>query len=231
MDEPPRRHKAGPPHNPELRELVAGKRRWAAPSKREDALRGFPGWHERGYLPHRDAPGLTQFVTFHLADSFPIELRSEWEALLQLEDKHERREKLEAYLDKGRGESYLRRPEIGSLVDEALHFSHGKMYELRSWVVMPNHVHALFRVTDKPMSQVVAGWKEYTARQANKLLGRQGQFWAKDYWDTFMRNSAHELRARRYIENNPVKAFLTRETKEWPWGSARYRDEFGVLRL
>src|SRR5947209_3929124 len=53
----------GPPHNPAVRELVANKRRWSSPPKREHAMLGFRGWHERGYLPHRDEPGLVQFVT------------------------------------------------------------------------------------------------------------------------------------------------------------------------
>ena len=30
-----------------------------------------PGWHSRGYLPHCDADGLIQHITFHLADSLP----------------------------------------------------------------------------------------------------------------------------------------------------------------
>jgi hypothetical protein len=37
--------------------------------------------------------------------------------------------------------------------------------------------------------------KEYTARQADKLLKQRGQFWAADYWDTFMRDLDHELQA------------------------------------
>src|SRR5688572_29964105 len=112
----------GPPRNPGVRELISGKRRWSSPPKREDALLGFRGWHERGYLPHRDEPGLVQFVSFHLADSFPANLRSEWEALLQLEDDHERRRKIEAYLDKGLGECHLRDERIASLVDGAIRF-------------------------------------------------------------------------------------------------------------
>ena len=56
----------------------------------EQAKAGFKGWHERGYLPHRDEPGLTQMVTFHVADSFPNTLRSEWAALYEIEDDAER---------------------------------------------------------------------------------------------------------------------------------------------
>ena len=109
MSEPLKPRRSGPPHNPGLRELVAGKRRWSSPPNKEQAKLGFQGWHERGYLPHRDEPGLTQFVTFRLVDAFPRALRSEWAALLELEDERERRTQLEAYLDKGRGACHLRR--------------------------------------------------------------------------------------------------------------------------
>jgi len=81
------------------------------------------------------------------------------------------------------------------------------------------------------MGKVVKDWKNYTAREANKLLGRRGQFWALDYWDTYMRDSLHELRARDYAERNPVKAMLAREPKDWPWSSARFRDKFNRLVL
>jgi hypothetical protein len=46
-----------------------------------------------------------------------------------------------------------------------------------------------------------------------------------------MRDAQHQLKTQRYIENNPVKALLTREPKEWPWSSARFRDENGILCL
>src|SRR5438309_9920419 len=117
MPDAPKPHRSGPPHNPGVRELVSNIRKWSSPPKREDALLGFRGWHERGYLPHRDEPGLTQFVTFRLADAFPVGLRSEWAALLEVEGDRERRALLEAYLDKGRGECYLRRPDMAQLVE------------------------------------------------------------------------------------------------------------------
>ncbi|MBC8094761.1 MAG: hypothetical protein H7Y43_03005 [Akkermansiaceae bacterium] len=66
---------------------------------------------------------------------------------------------------------------------------------------------------------------------ANKLLGKQGAFWAEDYFDVFTRDMEHELQTVRYIESNPTKAKLVLDPKEWPWSSARFRDEFGVLRL
>jgi REP element-mobilizing transposase RayT len=224
----PQRH--GPPHNPGVRELVANQRRFSSPPKREAAGQGFRGWHERGYLPHRDEPGLTQFVTFRLVDSFPEALRSEWEHLWKIEDERERRTQLETYLDKGRGDCHLCHPEIAQVVEEGLRLFQGKRYELRAWVVMSNHVHALFKVELVPLSQIVASWKKHTGRLAHRLLKQQGAFWAADYWDTFMRDAEHEAKTQRYIENNPTKAGQILDPKEWKWSSARFRDRNGVLK-
>ena len=155
MNPAPSPRRIGPPHNPGVRNLVAAKRRWSSPPNPEQARQGFRGWNERGFLPHRDEPGLVQFVTFRFADCFPAALRPEWEHLLGIEHDRERRTQLEAYLDRGRGDCCLRRPEIAGLVETALRFFHGQRYELRAWVVMPNHVHALFKVDSVPMSRIV----------------------------------------------------------------------------
>ncbi len=199
VSQPPKPRPPGPPNNPGVRELVDAKRRWSSPSKIEDARRGFPGWHERGYLPHRDEPGLTQFVTFHLADSFPESLRFEWEHFAKIEDERERRELLKTYHDKGRGECHLRRPDIARLVEDNFRRFSGdccgsqsrapdapSRYQLLAWVIMPNHVHVLFKVGAVSMAEIVGAWKKHTGRLANKLLGKQGAFWAEDYFDVFI---------------------------------------------
>jgi REP element-mobilizing transposase RayT len=231
VSQPPKPRRFGPPLNPDVRELVADKRRWSSPPKLKDAKRGFRGWHERGYLPHRDEPGLTQFVTFHLADSFPRALRSEWEHLLELEDRREQRKEVEAYLDRGRGACHLRRFGIAKLVEDAFKLFDGDQYDLRAWVVMPNHIHVLFKVGTVPMSDIVREWKKHTGRLANEILGKRGAFWAGDYFDTFMRDAEHERRTVHYIENNPAKARLVLDPRTWACSSARFRDQFGGLSL
>jgi REP element-mobilizing transposase RayT len=227
----PSSRKAGPPRNSGVRELVSGKRVWSPGPRRENAKLGFRGWHERGYLPHRDEPGLTQFVTFHLADSFPAAMRSEWEGMLQIEDDRERRLQLEKYLDRGRGECWLRRQDIAALVEQALRFHHPQRYGLPAWVIMPNHLHFLLKTTQTPLTEIIRDFKRYTAGETNKRLEREDSFWCEDYFDTYMRDAPHELRTRRYIENNPVKAKLVLDPKSWPWSSARFRDNYGALHI
>ena len=228
----PKRRLPCPPYNPGVRELVEGKRAWHARATPASQREGFRGWHERGYVPHRDSPGLTQFITFHLADAFPAALRAEWAAVLKIEEDRQRRAELEAYLDKGRGECWLRRSDIGDVCESAIRHFDGERYALKGWCLMPNHVHVLVRVTTVPMSEFVKSWKGYSARRCNQVLGRNAaSFWADGYWDTYMRDTEQERRTVRYIENNPVKAGLVREPGEWPWSSARFRGGYGRLLL
>ncbi len=205
------------PHSPEVRETVRNQRLVSQHPAREEQITGFHGWQERGYMPHRDEPGLTQFVTFRLADSFPAELRQEWARLFQIEDDRERRAQLEAWLDLGHGACYLKEERFASMVADTLHHFNGKRYRLISFTLMPNHVHVLFHVTAVPMKKIVQAWKRFSANRANELLGRSGSFWQKDYWDTYMRDPEHEQMTIRYIRNNPVKAGLVSDWKHWPW--------------
>ena len=94
---------------------------------------------------------------------------------------------------------------------------------------MPNHVHLVVDVLHVPLAKLINGWKGRSSRKANKLLGRRGQFWQEDYYDTLIRDEAHLKRAIRYTEQNPAKAYLTKAACEWPWSSARHRDEYERL--
>jgi REP element-mobilizing transposase RayT len=229
-----------------LRRLVAGKQHWSEPLADDAKMKGFKGWHERGYLPHCDQPGLVQFVTFRLWGSMPASRKGEWEHLLAVPTRsdaprsgaqgnvpyvgaqsiasREQRIKLENYLDRGLGECFLRDPRIAALVEQAIRFHHGRRFELLAWVVMPNHVHALIQVGQTPLTRIVQNWKSIVAVEANKLLGRAGRFWQPDYWDRHMRDTEQTLKAIRYIENNPVKAKLCQVPEDWPFSSARFRN-------
>jgi len=219
-----------------LRRLVASKQQWSEPLADDVKASGFKGWHERGYLPHCDKPGLVQFVTFRLWDSMPASRRGEWEHLLAINTRsnaprsgaqsiasREQRIKLEDYLDRGLGECFLRNPRIAALVEQAIRFHHGRQFELMAWVVMPNHVHTLVQIGPTPLTRIVQNWKSFVAVEANKLLGRTGRFWQPDYWDHYMRDEEQVSKAVRYIENNPVKAKLCRAPEDWAFSSARFR--------
>ncbi len=214
-----------------LRELVEAKNKAFPPLTEAERALGFLGWHERGYLPHCDYPGLVQFVTFRLADSMPASRRGEWGHLLSIEGDREKRAKLEEYLDTGVGECLLRDARIAKVTESALCHFHLDRHDLLAWCVMPNHVHVLVHVWQTPLAKLLQSWKSFAANEANEILGRTGSMWEPEYWDTFMRDEEQERKAVRYIEANPVKANLCRATKEWPFSSVRFRDEYHRLEL
>lgn len=184
------------------------------------------GWHSRGYLPHFDAPNLIQGITFRLWDALPAHVEEMLAAEIDEHTNIARRTQLEGYLNAGHGACFLRDPRIATLVEQALWHFDGERYRLIAWVVMPNHVHTVAETIEgHPLSQVVHSWKSFTATEANKILGRTGQFWFRDYFDRYIRDERHLANAIRYVHYNPVAAGLAEEPEDWPYSSARFYRE------
>ena len=232
----------------QLKQLITGKREWTGSLTTDETAQGFKGWYASKHLPHFDAPGTRQFITYRLADALPAARRSEWEAFLALEDDEEKQRRIEAYLDHGYGACHLRDPRIADLVQENFWHHDGMQYRLLAWVIMPNHVHVLVEIWDVPLGEILKGWKSYTAKAAAKILrGGDGSspqasigtqrnnpsppqtFWEGDYFDRYLRDDEHYQRVVRYIENNPTKAKLVKAPGDWVWSSAHYRGKPGPV--
>jgi REP element-mobilizing transposase RayT len=99
------------------------------------------------------------------------------------------------------------------LVEQTLLGADGHDYRLQAWVIMPNHVHLVVDVWDAPLWKLIGNWKGKSSRYANLVLHRHGQFWQQDYFDTLARDIVHLNKAIRYIEQNPVKACLVRDSR------------------
>jgi REP element-mobilizing transposase RayT len=180
-------------------------------------------WRTRGFIPHFDAPGETQHIVFRLADSLPPTLSQ----ALSTSKPSERIDAAEAELDRGLGSRALGDPRVARLVGEALTHFDGVRYDLTAWCVMPTHVHVLIQQTAGwPLASIVHSWKSFTANRANRMLGRSGPFWAREYFDRAMRTECQIERACAYIEANPTMAGLCGAPEAWPWGSAGW----GALR-
>lgn len=186
------------------------------------------GWHSRGYLPHFDAPGQIQALTFRLIDSIPKHVVESWrQDLSSLTDAQaalERRKRIARYEDQGCGECLLRIPDHAEALESCLFHSDGTRYRLIEWCVMPNHVHVMMEPwPGMALGEIVRTWKTYSAKQINQARGRSGSVWAADYHDRYIRNMKHFEAAKDYIRRNPVKAGLCLMPEEWPWSSATRR--------
>lgn len=103
----------------------------------------------------------------------------------------------------------LRRPDIADLVANAIQFHAGQRFDLLAWVVMPNHAHVVVRPLPAfTLSQITKSWKGFTAREANRLLNRQGEFWQGESYDHLIRDDVDRARCVQYTHMNPVNARL-----------------------
>jgi REP element-mobilizing transposase RayT len=194
-------------------------------------------------LPHWQQEGATYFATFRLSDSLPQNVYKHWqeereramhEAKQAATDSEQEKaellekvaeeyaEKLERHLDQGIGECWMRKPEVSQIVENALRHFDGDRYLLGSYVVMPNHVHVLVRpAMEHKLPDILQSWKSFTAKEANKVLGRSGEFWQPESFDHIVRNEQQLEKSSRYIEENPVRAGLQEGAYRLGGGIAR----------
>jgi len=154
------------------------------------------------HLPHWNNSGAAQFLTWRLAGSLPVERTADvWTS------EGAKFVALDRLLDaRASGPDWLGRDDVAEAVASVLLAGPSLgFYELGSWVLMPNHVHVLMRPLVE-LERVVRGVKATSARAANRVLGRSGALWSRDYFDRQVRDSVEEARIVRYIEGNPVKA-------------------------
>ncbi len=183
-------------------------------------------YYERN-LPYRLPPGSDIFLTFRLADSLPAaqlaRLRAQFSSGDAAENSYARQRRyfgrFDGLLDAGHhGPIWLRNPPVAAVVAGSLRHFHGKAYTLVCYCLMPNHVHMVISLPDDapPLLETLQRLKGYTALQANKLLGRTGQFWQRETYDHIVRSSEEMTRIIAYVVNNPVKAGLAETWQEWP---------------
>lgn len=204
----------------------------------------------RRHLPHYQLPEVTLFVTFRLHGSLPAEVlaRLKTEALereRQIEKTPVESERKKAlYAERKRqfgrfddvldtsscGPTWLKDPKIASLVFDALQYRDEKVYDLDCFTIMSNHVHAVFapRMDERgsfySISRIMQSLKRRTASLANAQLDRQGVFWQGESYDHVVRDEEEWQRIVWYVLNNPVKAGLVGEWREWSWTYFKYVD-------
>jgi REP element-mobilizing transposase RayT len=193
----------------------------------------------RGHLPHWEIEGGTYSVTFRLADSLPQSIldsieferqdivktaQQQGRELTAVEERKLARlysEHVEAALDAGSGACHLANPKVADMVAGALRYFDGERYQLIAWGVMPNHVHVVFRpASGYSLENILHSWKSFTSKEANKILGKSGEFWERESYDHLVRDAQELQRILRYVVENPVKANL--ENWDWVWCSAAF---------
>jgi type I restriction enzyme R subunit len=209
-------------------------------------------------LPHWDVPDAAFFVTTCLSGSIPAEGLLDLEkyrAGLEMrpkpptiEEREWRRQlwklafsQVESWLDKKPAARHLADPRLAQIVmDGMFHFA-GIRYDLLAFVIMPSHIHWVFQplplwVESLPESQEYRSARQriqhslnrFTALRCNEMRGTTGDFWQRESYDHWVRDSDELERIIIYIESNPVKAGLVDRAEEWVFSSAHQRRTLGT---
>jgi REP element-mobilizing transposase RayT len=90
--------------------------------------------------------------------------------------------------------------------------------ELDVAVVMPEHVHAIFRILDdSELSTILHSVKSFSANQVNLLLRKTGRLWLDESFDHIIRHEQEWQEKISYVRDNPVKRGLASCSEEYPW--------------
>ena len=200
------------------------------------------------HLPHFQPPSATLFITFRLANSLPSEMlqrlneeaRQVERMLAGISDLQDRIQKADLMdrrlfgvwdrvLDAAEcGPRYLQDRRIADLMAESLHHRENRVFCLDAFCIMPNHVHLVCKPLLKDdesynaISSILHSLKRYTARQSNKILGKEGAFWQHENYDHVIRDEEEWKRIINYVVENPVKAGLVHHWREWEWTYSQY---------
>ncbi len=188
----------------------------------------------RRRLPHWRVLGKSYFVTFRLKNTIPENVVKELKAeRVKLEKSKANQEKIdrfvrsefikiESILDNLNNDfCYLKNPEIASLIIDTFNFIEKKFFwAFPCLTIMPNHVHCFaIKQPDANVSLETAlgSLKQHVSREANKILGIKGRRWCDENFDHWCRTPESGDKIIKYIINNPVKAGLVNDWRDWKW--------------
>lgn len=139
------------------------------------------------------------------------------------------------------GPVWMKDDRVATRVAMAVRDLDGDAYRLDAYCVMSNHVHVVFTpllseaelqasvdneghlifVSKHPgLSRIMQLIKGRTARECNLILCRSGQFWEHESFDHVVR-AGRLMATIRYVLNNPVKAGLVKDWRQWRWSYCR----------
>ncbi len=103
--------------------------------------------------------------------------------------------------------------------------------KIRAWVLLPDHLHLLFRQGRADYSKVVTAFKrgigaEFKARQ---LISAGDSLWQARFWEHTIKDDADLDKCISYIHCNPVKHGLSEFPRDWRYSSFQAFVKSGIV--
>jgi len=93
-------------------------------------------------------------------------------------------------------------------------------------MVMPDHIHAVIQLgREQTLPKIIQSFKNFTARQINKLLNRHSSLWQDGYYDHGIRKDESLNEIIRYCYENPVRRRLVKHATDYPHWRCKFKME------
>lgn len=92
-----------------------------------------------------------------------------------------------------------------------------------AWVVLPDHMHAIWTLRDSDFSSRWARIKRGFTRRCGlphvSSRGADAGIWQPRFWEHLVRNENDFARHMDYVHYNPVKHGHVQRVADWPWST------------
>ena len=91
-------------------------------------------------------------------------------------------------------------------------------FQIRAFCLMSNHVHFIMKpLENNSLSDIMQWILSNFAMRYNKRLGIHGHVWQGRFFSKILRTIKHFRDAIEYVLNNPVKAKLVKDHRQWKY--------------
>ncbi len=126
---------------------------------------------------------------------------------------------------------FFRDENIAKVVEQSIWWKRRSQYIIYAYVVMLDHLHALFQPTKGNISRIMKSIKENASRDINKFIqtshsgdgavaamrGEEVFRWQKGFYDHVIKDDRDLINHVEYIRYNPVRAGLCKIPEDYPF--------------
>jgi putative transposase len=94
---------------------------------------------------------------------------------------------------------------------------------LQAAVIMPDHIHFILELRQGSLDNVMHSLKSYSSNRINKILGRKGHLWQRQYHERAIRTEKNLKDTIWYCLKNPVRKGLVENFREYPHWYCAYK--------
>ena len=107
-------------------------------------------------------------------------------------------------------------------LDTFQHYASKFHLDVWAYCLMPNHFHLLVvPQNEESLASGVGLANQVYTRYINRKYFRSGRLWQNRFFSCIVGTDEYLWAVTRYVENNPVKAGLSKNAEDYRWSSAR----------